>query len=230
MTCLKTIFNKAVEWGKIHKNPAKNIKKLKERNHRLRYLTKEEIKNLYNASADHLRPILIVALNTGMRKSEILNLKWEDIDFHQKIIYIMNTKNNEKREIPINQVVFDSLLKVKKHPDSPYVFCNKDGKPYGDVKTAFWHARKRAGIKNFRFHDLRHTFASHLVMAGVDLNTVKELLGHKDIKMTLRYAHLSPDYKRRAVETLCNKMDTIWTPRQKREKLTVESVLSNSHL
>lgn len=94
MTCLKTILNKAVEWGKIHKNPAKNIKKLKERNHRLRYLTKEEIKNLYNASADHLRPILIVALNTGMRKSEILNLKWEDIDFHQKIIYIMNTKNN----------------------------------------------------------------------------------------------------------------------------------------
>ena len=99
-------------------------------------------------------------------------MKWDDLDFRQKIIYIVNTKNNEKREIPMNQVVFNFLLKVKKHPNSSYVFCNKDGKPYSDVKKAFWHALKRAGIKNFRFHDLRHTFASHLVMAGVDLNTV----------------------------------------------------------
>jgi len=73
-------------------------------------------------------------------------LKWDDLDFRQKIIYIVNTKNNEKREIPMNQVVFNFLLKVKKHPNSPYVFCNKDGKPYSDVKKAFWHALKRAGI------------------------------------------------------------------------------------
>jgi len=193
-------------------------------------LTKEEIKALYYACPGHLKPIIVVALNTGMRKGEILNLKWDDLDFRQKIIYLLNTKNNEKKEIPMNQVVFYTLFKVKKHPESPYVFCNKDGKPYGSVKTAFRNALKKAGIKNFRFHDLRHTFASHLVMAGVDLNTVKELLGHKDIKMTLRYAHLSPDHKRRAVETLCNKMDTIWTPKQKKEKFTAEHILSNLEL
>ena len=170
------MFNKAMEWGKVHDNPVRKVKYFPENKRRLRYLTKEEIKALYNASADHLRPILIVALNTGMRKSEILNLKWEDIDFRQKMIYILNTKNNEKREIPMNQVVFDTLPKIRKHPDSSYIFYNRDGKPYGDIKKAFSSARKRAGIKNFRFHDLRHTFTSHLVMAGVDLNTVKELL------------------------------------------------------
>ena len=220
---------KAIEWGKVHDNPVRKVRFFPENKRHLRYFTKEEIKALYNACAEHLKPIIIVALNTGMRKGEILNLKWEDIDFRQKIIYLLETKNNEKREIPMNQVVFDTLLKVRKPPNSPYVFYNKDGKPFDDVKTAFWRALKRAGIKNFRFHDLRHTFASHLVMAGVDLNTVKELLGHKDIKMTQRYAHLSPDHKKIAVETLCNKMDTIWTPRQKREKLTVESVLLNLH-
>jgi len=173
LSCLKTIFNKAIEWGKIHKNPTNKVKPFKENKHRLRYLNKEEIKALYNACAEHLKPIIIVTLNTGMRKGEILNLEWEQVDFRQKIIYLLDTKNNEKREIPMNAVVFDTLLKVKKHPDSPYIFCNKDGEPYGSIKTVFWHALKRTGIKNFRFHDLRHTFASHLVMAGVDLNTAR---------------------------------------------------------
>ena len=149
------MFNKAIEWGKVHENPTDKVKFFKENNHRLRYLTKEEIKALYNAAAEHLKPIIVIALNTGVRKGEILNLKWEDIDFRQKIIYILNTKNGEKREIPMNDPLFDTLLKIKKHPDSPYVFCNKDGKPYGSIKTAFRHALKRAKIRNFRFHDFK---------------------------------------------------------------------------
>jgi len=107
------MFNKAMEWGKIHDNPVRKVKYFPGNKRRLRYLTKEEIKALYNACTERLKPIVILALNTGMRKGEILNLKWEDIDFHQKIIYILNTKNNEKREIPMNQVVFDTLLKVR---------------------------------------------------------------------------------------------------------------------
>ncbi len=102
----------------------------------------------------------------------------------------------------MNETVKESLIKVLKHPDSPYVFCNNDGKPYESIKTAFHTAIKRAGINDFRFHDLRHTFASHLVMLGIDLKTVQELLGHKSFEMTLRYSHLSPAHKNRAVELL----------------------------
>jgi len=147
LACLRIVFNKAMEWGKVHDNPVRKVKYFPENKRRLRYLTKEEIKALYNASADHLRPILIVALNTGMRKSEILNLKWEDIDFRQKMIYILNTKNNEKREIPMNQVVFDTLPKIRKHPDSSYIFYNRDGKPYGDIKKSFFFCAKTSRNK-----------------------------------------------------------------------------------
>lgn len=92
-----------------------------------------------------------------------------------------------------------------------YVFCKKDGNPYNS-RSPFLRAVKKAGIKDFRFHDLRHTAASYLVMAGVDLNTVRELLGHKTLEMTLRYSHLSQDHKSRAVSVLDGRMDTIWTP------------------
>jgi site-specific recombinase XerD len=85
---------------------------------------------------------------------------------------------------------------------SPYVFCSENGKPYGSLRKSFETALKKAEIKEFCFHDLRHPFASHLVMSGVDLMTVKELLGHKTIKMTLRYAHLSPSHERNAIESL----------------------------
>lgn len=100
---------------------------------------------------------------------------------------------------------------VLKHPDSQYIFCNNEGQPYGDIRKSFLTAIKKSGIVSFRFHDLRHTFASQLVMSGVDLNTVRELLGHKSLEMTLRYSHLSPDHKKRAVDILGKRMDTFWT-------------------
>jgi len=103
------------------------------------------------------------------------------------------------------------LIKVRKHPESQYIFCDKSGKPFSDVRTSFFTAVEKSGIVNFRFHDLRHTFASQLVMSGVDLNTVRELLGHKSLKMTLRYSHLAPDHKKRAVDILVNRMDSFWT-------------------
>jgi site-specific recombinase XerD len=106
--------------------------------------------------------------------------------------------------------------------DVPYVFYDpKTGKPYKDVKRSFKTALRRSGIKDFHFHDLRHTFASHLVMAGVDLTTVKELLGHKDIKMTLRYAHLAPAHKKKAVEILDNTITQKMTTKLKAVNLQV---------
>jgi len=110
------------------------------------------------------------------------------------------------QELSVNDIVYRTLLAVKKLPNSPWVFCKKNGERYGNVRKAFEGARKRAGIVDFRFHNLRHTFASHLVMAGVDLKTVQELLGHKSFEMTLRYAHLSPEHKKAALDILCKRL------------------------
>jgi len=203
LACLKCMFNKAKEWDKFNgENPVTKVKSFKENNQRLRFLEKEEITTLLTNSNEPLRSIIIVALNTGMRKGEILGLKWRDCDFQRGLIRLVNTKNNESRTIPMNREVRDALIKMRKHPDSPYIFCSKTGNPYGDIKKSFFTALNKAGIINFHFHDLRHTFASHLVMSGVDLNTTRELLGHKSLAMTIRYAHLSPDAKRRAVDIL----------------------------
>ncbi|PIQ88729.1 MAG: hypothetical protein COV72_06610 [Candidatus Omnitrophica bacterium CG11_big_fil_rev_8_21_14_0_20_42_13] len=212
LNCLSSLYNRAIEWGKAANNPMRTVKLFKAENKRLRYLEKEEIVKLLANCSNHLRPIVIVALNTGMRKGEIFGLKWYDVDFERGIIHLLNTKNGEKREVPMNEQAKTALIKVRKHPQSAYIFSNKDGRPYTAVRKSFFTALKNAGIINFRFHDLRHTFASHLVMSGVDLNTVRELLGHKSLEMTLRYSHLSPDHKKRAVDILGKRMDTFWTP------------------
>jgi integrase len=202
LSLVKCMFNKAIQWGKVDRNPVREVKLLRENNTRIRFLEKSEIQRLIDCCSPHLKPIVILAVNTGMRRGEILNLKWIDVDFKRGLLYLIETKNNTRRETPMNETVRASLMKVLKHPDSPYVFCNNDGKPYESIKTAFHTAIKRAGISDFRFHDLRHTFASHLVMLGIDLKTVQELLGHKSFEMTLRYSHLSPAHKNRAVELL----------------------------
>jgi integrase len=129
-----------------------------------------------------------------MRKSEILNLTWDRVNFEQGIITLLDTKNKERRDVPMNETVRATLEAMGRK--GPLVF------PSGDMRTAFRTALKKAGIEDFRFHDLRHTFASNLVMAGEDLNTVAELLGHKGLQMTKRYSHLSPKFKARAVGIL----------------------------
>ncbi|MFZ6016426.1 MAG: tyrosine-type recombinase/integrase [Nitrospirota bacterium] len=200
--CLKHMYTKALEWGYLKRNPTKEVKLLKQPPGRLRYLEREEINNLLDACAPHLRPIIVAGLNTGMRKGEILNLKWSDVDLKNRRITLTNTKNNEIRIIPINDTFYQELINLKDNSQGEYVFCNAKKKPFSDIKKAFVSALKRAGIKDFRFHDLRHTFGSHLVMKGVDLRTVQQLLGHKDIKMTMRYSHLSPGHLQEAVGKL----------------------------
>ncbi|MBL7130804.1 MAG: site-specific integrase [Candidatus Omnitrophica bacterium] len=128
----------------------------------------------------------------------------------------MDTKNGEKREIPMNEQVKTALIRTRKHPESPYVFCSKDGEPFYNVRKSLFTALKKAGIIN---HDLRHTFASHLVIAGVDLNTARELTGHKSLEMTLRYSHLSPDRKKRAVDILVGEW-TLFGHQSKMERCT----------
>jgi len=206
ISILKAMFRKAVEWEMVEEETLKRVRMVKllpENNRRLRYLSKEECQSLVNACDSHLKPIVVTALNTGMRKGEILNLKWDNVDLQHGFILLDRTKNGERREIPINSTLRATLQTLTRRLDIPYVFYDPaTGKPYQDIKRSFKTALRRSKIHDFKFHDLRHTFASHLVMAGVDLTTVKELLGHRSLTMTLRYAHLAPAHKVKAVDIL----------------------------
>lgn len=209
LTILQTMYKKAIEWGNAKENPLFGVKHFKEDNASLRFLEEEEISRLLDACSDYLRPIVITALNTGMRRGEIFNLKWSDLDFKRGSINVYKTKNNEKKVIPMNSLLRGTIARVREHSTDEYVF------PKRSIRKDFSNALKYAKIWNCRFHDLRHTFASHLVMQGVDLVTVKELMGHKSIKMTMRYSHLSQDHKIKAVGALDSIIGTIWTPEVK---------------
>jgi integrase len=227
VACLKCIINKAIEWGYMHDNPVRKVKLLKENNTRMRFLKREEVERLLKECDEltkkdprykHLKPALIIALNTGLRKRELLDLKWQDIDLQTGIIYLTDTKNNERREAPMNEIVKKTFSEIRRYPGSPYIFHNKDGDKYYKLDKSFFTALKKSGIIDFHWHDLRHTFASHLVMNGVDIKTVQELMGHKSIEMTLRYSHLSQGHKQSAVELLGKNMVTNWSQTPKNEK------------
>lgn len=194
---LRAMLNIALKWGKLQKNPLGKVKMMKEPPGRVKYLTHEQIQalleNCSHPKAPHLRPIVICALLTGMRKGEILALRWKDIDTRKGLIHVEDSKNGERRDIPICEELRDELLELPK--DREYVFGKFD-----NVSNGFLGACRRAGIEDFTFHDLRHTFASHLVMGGTPILVVKELLGHKTLAMTLRYAHLAPKERKTAVD------------------------------
>ncbi len=152
--------------------------------------------------ADHLTPMVLVALNTGLRRGELTQLEWTDIDLHDKLLTVRAAaaKGGKSRHVQLNREAVAVLTRWKKQTSAIGLVFN-----VRDVKTAWLALMTAAKIKNFTFHDLRHTFASRLVTAHVDLNTVRELLGHADLKMTLRYAHLAPEHKARAVELVLRK-------------------------
>ena len=202
---LRRMFKKAIDWNMANEDLLKkvSISLLKGETKRLRYLSENEAERLISHCEPYLKPIVITALNTGMRKSEILQLTWDRVDMLNRVILLDTTKNGERRELPINQTLYNALSSITRHIKCDYVFYNPETlKPYYDVKKSFAAALRKSKILNFRFHDLRHTFASWLVMGGVDLTTVKELLGHKDVKMTLRYSHLAASHISNAVKVL----------------------------
>ncbi len=147
-----------------------------------------------------------------MRKGELAGLKWVDVNSKDGYIYIRETKNNESRVIPISDILMESLITLEKKATSEYVFTTQEGIPYtseSSWKRAWTTALKRSQIEKCRFHDLRHSFATRLVMAGVDIVTVQEHMGHKDISMTKRYSHPTPQHKKLAIERLnLSAMDT----------------------
>ena len=157
---------------------------------------------------DHLQPLVLLAMNTGMRRGELFNLRWKDVNFGTRTLIVRGAtaKSGKTRYIPLNTEAFNVLRGWKGHIENStgIVFKGKYGDRLNDISSSWKGLLTKARISNFRFHDLRHHFASKLVMAGVDLNTVRELLGHSDIKMTLRYAHLAPEHRAAAVEKIAS--------------------------
>ena len=221
---LRAAFNRAVEWEFIDSHTLGKVKVIHQDNTRVRYLSKEEEKALLAALTsrdarlreslastaqagryvDYLEPLIVMAMHTGLRRGELLTLRWEHISLPNRYLTIRseNAKSKKRRTVPLNDTVFHLLEAWRvQNPNADVVFVHR-GQPVSVFSYPWRNLLKEAKIEQFRFHDLRHHFASKLVMAGVDLNTVRELLGHADLKMTLRYAHLAPEHKAAAVNLI----------------------------
>jgi integrase len=229
LASLKHMFTIAEKLGKFDdKNPVKQVEFFQERQYVMKILDREEINRLIDAAAGHLKSILIIAVSTGMRKGEIFNLRWSDIDFIQHYIYIKKTKSNIMRKVPMNAVVAATLKNIERK--SEFIFpssWSKKHKHIMEVFRLFKVACKKAGIRDLRFHDLRHTAATLMVTGGVPLVTVSQILGHATIHMTMKYAHPTPEDKRKAVNVLASifepereKQGTILTHEQIEERIS----------
>lgn len=192
---LKRMYNIAALQDKFQgKNPVMQIKFLHQEEKLDRILTLEEEKRLLQASPEHISNIIICALNTGMRRGEMLSLKWENVNLDHKYITLESTltKAKKTRRVPINSILNDLLTRLESGKRSDHVFTNEQGGKYSKVSSlsySFNTSLKRANITNFRFHDLRHTAATRMVEAGVPLFAVGQILGHSNPKTTMRYAH-----------------------------------------
>ena len=203
LACLKTIFNIGIKNSLTKYNPMIAVKMLKEDNQKIRYLTEEEEKRLFQELPEYLKPIVTCALQTGLRKQNILQLRWELVDLEYRFIEVLSQHNKGHKIIKIP--ISDKLLNVLNGMPriSEYVFCNpKTMKPFTDINEGFKSACRRAKIYNFRFHDLRHTVATRLVEKGIDLRVVQELMAHSTIVTTQRYMHPTPKRKLEAIEVL----------------------------
>lgn len=201
LSCLKTLFNKAVEWGRLETSPIKAVKKFREPGPRERILEAGEARRLVDCAELSIKPVLIVALNTGMRRNEILSLRWVNVDFLKGYIFVEDSKSGKSRKIPMNAAVFEALHDLPRKFE--YVFFNEETKSHiKDIKKAFGTACRRAGLEGLRLHDLRHTALWRMVEAGADLVTVMKIAGHSSIQMTVRYAHPTTENMRLAVAKL----------------------------
>lgn len=207
LSFLRKVCTNAVRDGLIDKSPLPPVKAVQER--RVRYLTDDEEAALVKAIAAEWRPLVILAIHTGLRAGEQLKLKWAQVDLVAKVVHLPKTKSGKSRSVPLNDAALDALRRTPRHLTKPSVFR---GERDDNALNHSWFSKKvwrpairAAKLANLRWHDLRHTFASRLAMAGVDLYTIADLLGHADLQNVQRYAHLSPAHRTRAVAVLTEK-------------------------
>jgi len=203
---LRQAFNLAVERNSIPTNPIKGLKLLNVPNSKPRVLKDSEFQTLYNSASSHFKPILLCGYLTGMRRSEISKLKWIDVDLEDGYIHVNESKNGEYRSIPINELLLDTLRKLKKNSTGEYVFTSREGNPYISKtawKTAWTNTLKKSQIEHCTFHSLRHSFISNLIVdEKEDYTTVMSLSGHKSIRMLQRYSHTHEKAKKTAISKL----------------------------
>lgn len=203
---LSLAYRLGIRNGKVSANPARLVRHRIENNARVRWLSQPEeqaLRKYIDANAPAHLPEFEIALNTGLRLSEMFWRTWEDVDLERRVLTVPRSKHGEKRYVPLNSVAMDSLSQLKARGNGKgWVFKNERGERLTGPRYWFDSALKEAEIENLHWHDLRHTFASRLIMGGMDLRTVQELMGHKTIAMTCRYAHLAPTYQLAAVERL----------------------------
>lgn len=213
MTTMSYVMNLALcEWEWIENNPFSRVKKPTEPRGRVRFLDDDERTRLIDiclaSSHKSLYPIVVLAISTGMRKGEILNIKWKDIDLSRSRLVLHETKNNERRAIPIVGLAHKILADKSKvrQIDSQLVFPSSDPNKPTCIRKAWDTALSDAKIDDFKFHDLRHTAASYLAMNGATLAEIAEVLGHKTLQMVKRYAHLSEAHTSSVVERMNKKI------------------------
>ena len=193
----------AVDNNYLLKNPWQNIKKFPVKNYSVRYLKPDEEERLFKVLPEYLKGIVIVALNTGLRKSNILELRWEQINFDFNFIEVLENKGNKHILIPLNEKLIQFFSNKPDVERKGYIFINPEtGLPYKDIKKAWSTALEKANIENFRFHDLRHTFATRLIEKNIDIVVAKELMGHADISTIMIYVHSDADRKKNAINVI----------------------------
>jgi integrase len=201
------MLNTAIAWKLLGESPMFGMKFLRENNARTRHLSIDECQRLIaSCIAPHIRAIVSIAIHSGMRLGEILCLRWQDLDFQASFILVRDSKNELPRHVPMDATLTALLLAYPRRPGIELIFAGPSGSRLTDIRVGFLNACERANITDLHFHDLRHTFASQFVMACGDLYILKEILGHKSITMTQRYAHLSPTYKINAID----RMNNLW--------------------
>jgi integrase len=191
----------------IDSNPMSRVRMLKEGPSRERFITAEEEKRLFahlTGRRDHIRAVVTIALNTGMRRGEILGLQWEHVNFLARTIFIARSKTGRTRTIPMNDIILAEMKALKQDAGpKEFVFSNaRTGVNIDSIKTGWRNACEDAGLMNLRFHDTRHTFATRLRANGVHEWDIRDLLGHTSVRMTSVYTHLTPANLRQAVSTL----------------------------
>src|SRR5665213_136395 len=212
LACLKSIFGRALLNRQIDRNPILGLKLFKE-NSRDRVINPLEYSKLIGFCPSHLRPMVEVAYLTAMRKGEILGLRWDQIDYNNRIITLeaVDTKTAEKREIPLDEGLIQLLKRIPRVLSSPYVFTFK-GRRIKSVRTAFQKACNRAGLENFRFHDLRHCAVTNLRKAGVPESVIMSISGHKTHSVFKRYNSIDRDDKLEALAGYRRWKDSYRTP------------------